>query len=454
MTTDARILYVDDEIHHAEAAADALSVVGYDVHVRHSAEDALESLRERSYDLIITDLMLGEMDGLGLLREARTIHPFVGGLVITGHGTIESAVEAMRQGADDYLLKPVDIKALRVRVQKALEGIALRRRNQELETRMNTKFGFEGIIGSSPKMHSIIERLSQVAPTDVSVLILGESGTGKELIAKSLHTNSRRRDKPYVPLHCAALPSGMLESELFGHVKGAFTGAAIARKGRLEHAQGGTIFLDEVGDIPLDTQVKLLRVVEDRKVTRLGSNDPVDVDIRIIAATNRPLKEMVDSKEFREDLYYRLNVVQVEVPPLRERTVDIPLLVNQFLNEYARVHQKHVKGISREALRILTRYRWPGNVRELKNAVESMVVTATEEQLTERDLPPHMLELEPSTEGGPVVGTTIREMERELIARTLESVNGNRKEAAALLGIGERTLYRKIAEYELRASSS
>ncbi len=452
MSATTSILYVDDDVRHAEAVADSLRAVSYQVDVAHSGPKALEALRSRPYDLLVTDLVLGEMDGLHLMREARAIHPLIGILVVTGHASVESAVEAMRRGAEDYLQKPVDVKALRVKVEKALDGIALRQRTEELERRIETRFGFEGIIGSSPRMHGIIERLKQIAPTDVSVLILGESGTGKELIAKALHTNSRRRDKPFVPLNCATLSGGTLESELFGHMKGAFTGATYTRKGRIEHANGGSLFLDEVGDIPLDTQVKLLRVVEERKVTRIGSNDPIDVDVRIICATHRDLKSMVEQKEFREDLYYRLNVVQVEIPPLRERSADIPLLLNHYLNEYARVHQKPVRGISREALRILTRYPWPGNVRELKNAVENMVVTSNEPLLGERDLPNHIhpTEAPEPVNGAPVAGTTIREMERELIRSTLESVRGNRKEAASLLGIGERTLYRKITEYGLR----
>ena len=448
-----RILYVDDEVQHAEAAADSLRVVDYVVDVAHSGEQALELLRGQPYDLLITDLVLGDMDGLSLMREARTVHPFLGIIMITGHGSIESAVEAMRRGAVDYMEKPVDIKALRIRVRKALDDVALRRRTDELERRIDVKFGFEGIIGSSPNMHAVIERLTQIAPTDVSVLILGESGTGKELIAKALHTNSRRKDKPFVPLNCATLSGGTLESELFGHMKGAFTGATYTRKGRIEHAHGGSLFLDEVGDIPLDTQVKLLRVVEERNVTRIGSNDPLPVDVRIICATHRPLKEMVDQKLFREDLYYRLNVVQVELPALRERTVDIPLLVNHFMNEYARIHQKNVEGISRETLRILTRYPWPGNVRELKNALENMVVTAQGPELMETDLPGHIYEPDGVPHGGlTAVGTTIEELERELIRNTLASVGGHRKQAAVLLGIGERTLYRKIAEYHLHGA--
>ena len=445
----ARILFIDDEPHHAEAVADALRVVNHEVDIATSGAQGLELLRAHPYDLVLTDLMLGDMDGLEILREAQSIHPFIAIIVVTGHGTVESAVEAMHRGAADYLTKPVNIEDLRIRVEKAMEGQALRRRTEELERHIDTRYGFEGILGTSPKMHAIVQRLSQIAPTDVSVLILGESGTGKELVAKSLHNNSQRRQKQFVPLNCAALSEGILESELFGHEKGAFTGASYTRKGRFEHANGGTLFLDEVGDIPVATQVKLLRVLEDYQITRIGSNNPVDIDVRLLSATHRDLRAMIEEGSFREDLFFRLNVVTVEIPPLRERTVDIPILVNYFINEYARIHAKLVEGISREAVRILTRYPWPGNVRELKNAVENMVVIAQGRTLAEEDIPNHIQPAE-GVDGVPAVGTTIQEMEKELIRSTLASVNGNRKQAAALLGIGERTLYRKIAEYGLR----
>ena len=449
------ILTIDDESHHAHLVADSLEAIGYPVDIATSGKEGIERLRERPYDLLITDLKLGDLDGLDLIRQARTIHPLLAVIVVTGHGTVESAVEAMQQGASDYLQKPVEVAALRIKVEKALEGQALRRRAEDLERQIDTKFGFEGIIGSSTRMHSIIQRLSQVAGTDVSVLITGESGTGKEFAAKAIHNNSRRRGKVFVPLNCAALSGGTLESELFGHEKGAFTGATYTRKGRFEHATGGTLFLDEVGDIPLETQVKLLRVVEDGKVTRIGSNQEIPVDVRLISATHRNLRERIEAGDFREDLFYRLNVVTIELPPLRERTADIPLIVNHFLNEYARIHDKPISGISHDALRVLTRYPWPGNVRELKNAIENMVVISGNQVLETQDLPAQIRPSEPVPVGqGLRVGMTIRELERELIGATLEAVGGNRKEAAKMLGIGERTLYRKITEYELRETKA
>lgn len=447
----ARILVVDDQAAHAELLAEALVSVGQECVVATSAEEAKERLREEGVDIVITDLVLGDRDGLDLIREAQSIDPFIAVVVVTGYGTVETAVEAMQLGAVDYLRKPVDLTGLRIRVERALEGAALRRRADELERTIDDRFGFEGIIGSSHAMHAIVQKLKQVAPTNASVLILGESGTGKELIAKAIHANSRRKGNVFVPLNCAALGEGVLESELFGHERGAFTGASSLRKGRFEHANEGTLFLDEVGDIPSSVQVKLLRVLEEGEVVRMGSNDPVPTDVRLICATHRDLRERIEDEKFREDLFYRINVVTIEIPPLRERTVDIPLLVEHFLEEYSRIHDKPVEGISREALRVLTTYSWPGNVRELKNAIENMVVTSEDKVLDVVDLPGHIHPQQPLSVGSSLpMGTTIQEMERELIRTTLEHVEGNRRKAAASLGIGERTLYRKIDEYDLR----
>ncbi|HIC22098.1 MAG TPA: sigma-54-dependent Fis family transcriptional regulator [Planctomycetes bacterium] len=447
----ARILVVDDQAAHAELLAEALVSVGHECIVATSVDGAKERLREEGVDIVITDLVLGDRDGLDLIREAQSIDPFIAVVVVTGYGTVETAVEAMQLGAVDYLRKPVDLTGLRIRVERALEGAALRRRADQLERTIDDRFGFEGIIGSSHVMHAIVQKLKQVAPTDASILILGESGTGKELIAKAIHANSRRKGNVFVPLNCAALGEGVLESELFGHERGAFTGASSLRKGRFEHANDGTLFLDEVGDITTTVQVKLLRVLEEGEVVRMGSNDPVPINVRLICATHRDLRKRIEEEQFREDLFYRINVVTIEIPPLRDRTVDIPLLVNHFLEDYSRIHDKIFEGISREALRVLTAYSWPGNVRELKNAIENMVVTSREQVLDVDDLPGHIRPHQPfdSSRSLPV-GTTIQEMERELIRATLEFVDGNRRKAAESLGIGERTLYRKIGEYDLR----
>ncbi|NCG55608.1 MAG: response regulator [Proteobacteria bacterium] len=447
----ARIIVVDDQAAHAEILSDALESVGHQCQVATTIDEARDLLRKDGADIVVTDLVLGDRDGLDLIREAQAIDPFIAVVVVTGHGTVETAVEAMQLGAVDYLRKPVDLAGLRIRVNRALEGAALKKRAEELERTIDDRFGFEGIIGSSHAMHAIVQKLKQVATTDASILILGESGTGKELIAKAIHANSRRKGNVFVPLNCAALGEGVLESELFGHERGAFTGASSLRKGRFEHADGGTLFLDEVGDIPTTVQVKLLRVLEEREVVRMGSNDAVPTDVRLICATHRDLRQRIEEEKFREDLFYRINVVTIEIPPLRDRSVDIPLLVHHFLDEYSRVHDKSIEGISREALRVLIAYSWPGNVRELKNAIENMVVTCLGTVLELEDLPGHIRPQSSSIGVGSFpVGTTIQELERELIRNTLEMVEGNRRKAAEALGIGERTLYRKIDEYGLR----
>ncbi|NCG13002.1 MAG: response regulator [Planctomycetia bacterium] len=447
----ARIIVVDDQAAHAEILSDALESVGHQCQVATTIDEARDLLRKDGADIVVTDLVLGDRDGLDLIREAQAIDPFIAVVVVTGHGTVETAVEAMQLGAVDYLRKPVDLAGLRIRVNRALEGAALKKRAEELERTIDDRFGFEGIIGSSHAMHAIVQKLKQVATTDASILILGESGTGKELIAKAIHANSRRKGNVFVPLNCAALGEGVLESELFGHERGAFTGASSLRKGRFEHADGGTLFLDEVGDIPTTVQVNLLRVLEEREVVRMGSNDAGPTDVRLICATHRDLRQRIEEEKFREDLFYRINVVTIEIPPLRDRSVDIPLLVHHFLDEYSRVHDKSIEGISREALRVLIAYSWPGNVRELKNAIENMVVTCLGTVLELEDLPGHIRPQSSSIGVGSFpVGTTIQELERELIRNTLEMVEGNRRKAAEALGIGERTLYRKIDEYGLR----
>jgi two-component system response regulator HydG len=364
----------------------------------------------------------------------------------------------MQQGAFTYLQKPLDLGHLRAAVEKASEGIRLKRQNLELNRRLDEKFGFEGVIGSSPQMLALIDRMKRIAPTDATVLIQGETGTGKELVAQAIHQNSPRKPKPFVALNCAALSENILESELFGHVKGAFTDASSDRIGKFEYAHGGTLFLDEVGDMPMATQIKLLRVLESGEITRVGSNTPVRVNVRILSATNRNLEEAIASGAFRSDLYHRLKVVTVGIPPLRDRSGDIPLLIEHFVKQFAKRHGKQIKGVSLAARVKLGSYPWPGNVRQLRNVVESMVVVDCDETLDVDDLP---LELEPdvaATATGPVdtatglqalVGKPLDEVERIFITETLKLTGGNREQAAALLGIGERTLYRKIKEYQL-----
>ncbi len=447
------ILIVDDDRRHAETTAEALSAVGYKCDIATSGGSGLEHLKRKQYDLILTDLVMADISGIEILRQAQELNPFVAVMVLTGHGTIETAVEAMKQGAVDYIVKPLNIHALRIQVHKALEVQELRRINLSQKRQLGENFGFDGIIGKSEKIRRVMEICSQIARTDVAVLITGETGTGKELIAKAIHENSLRKDRHFVPMNCAALSSQLIEDELFGHEKGSFTGANFQRKGRFEHAHRGTLFLDEVGDIPPDVQVKLLRALENREIVRIGSNDPVKVDVRIISATHRNLEDLVKQNHFREDLYYRLKVVTIDLPPLRERREDIPLLIHHFIQKFSEAHRKPIEGITQEAVNYLAAHPWKGNVRELKHQIENMVVVAQGPTLGVDNLPENIFrrpEGKPGASGlNGLAGVTIREVERELIKNTLSQVSGNREAAAKTLGIGERTLYRKIKRYGL-----
>lgn len=451
---------MDDDEGHAQAVAESLERVNCDCKVASSGELGLQIISSESWDVIVTDLQMGDVDGIEILRHAKEELPDAEVIVLTGHGSITSAVTAMQHGAYTYLTKPLDIGELRAAVEKASARLRLIRRNAELRQSLEERFGFEGVIGNSPQMHRIIDILKNVAPTDTTVLIHGENGTGKELVAKALHHNSPRKNKPFVPLNISALPDSTLESELFGHEQGAFTGASGRRVGKFEYANGGTLFLDEVGEMPMDTQVKLLRVLEDRKITRLGANDEMEINVRLVAATNANLRKMVDDGSFREDLYYRLNVVSLELPPLRDRPADIPLLMEHFLKEMVKKTGREVSGFSRTTRRAYLSYQWPGNIRQLRNSIESMVVMDTDGLLDVDDLPAEIAPLAASpdvmaeTEGmsgaDSLIGRPMDEVEKYYIQRALELTDGNREETSRLLGIGERTLYRKIKEYDLR----
>ncbi|MDA0835478.1 MAG: sigma-54 dependent transcriptional regulator [Planctomycetota bacterium] len=453
------VLVVDDDEAHAEAVAESLGRVGYDCTIATTGKRGASLIESENFDVIVTDLMMDEVDGLEILRKAKEELPNAEVILLTGHATYKSALDAGQGGAYTYLIKPLDINELRHAVDKASTRVRLIRRNAELNRRLDEKFGFEGVIGNSPAMQKILARLKQIAPTDTTVLIQGDSGTGKELVARALHQNSERKTKPFVPLNISALPSSILESELFGHEQGAFTGAMGKRVGKFEHANGGTLFLDEVGEMPMETQIKLLRVLEERKITRLGMNDEIDINVRLVAATNADLKEMVKSGKFREDLYYRLSVVNILLPPLRERRGDIPLLMEHFLREHSKRLGKDVTGITKPARHALMIYNWPGNIRELKNMVEGMMVLDMDGVLDVDDLPEEIAPpetnasdtrfVEESTSSDFLVGKTLHDVERYYIQKALELTSGNRAEAATLLGIGERTLYRKIKEYDL-----
>ncbi|HET6324851.1 MAG TPA: sigma-54 dependent transcriptional regulator [Planctomycetaceae bacterium] len=456
-----RVLIVDDDEAHAQAVAQSLQRIGCDCTVANSGARGIALIEsENDFDVVVTDMKMDEIDGLAILRKSKEELPDAEVIVVTGHGSINSAVTAGQQGAYAYLSKPLDINELRAAVQKASTRVRLIRRNAELNRRLDEKFGFEGVIGSSPQMHKVIETLKFVAPTDSTVLIQGESGTGKELVARALHQNSPRKNKPFVPLNISALPSSILESELFGHEQGAFTGAIGRRIGKFEFANGGTLFLDEVGEMPMETQIKLLRVLEDRKVTRVGTNDEHEVNVRLVAATNADLKAMVEKKTFRGDLYYRLTVVSIHLPPLRDRRSDIPLLMEHFRRDIcARMH-KEVLGFTKAARQALISYDWPGNIRQLRNTVERMIVLDSDSELDVDDLPEDIAVLAHREGEAPgvaaipgsdsLIGRPLVDVERYYIHRALELTEGKREEAAQLLGIGERTLYRKIKEYGLK----
>jgi len=451
MDPQIRVLVVDDDEPHAQAVAESLQRAEFDCTVAVGGEEAIRLMEEQPFDIVITDLVMEPIDGIEVLRRAKQELPDAEVVILTGHSTVKTAVTAMQAGATTYLTKPLDIGELRAAVDKASMSQRLARENLSLQRQLSERFGFEGLIGNNPLMKAILDKLRQVAPTSASVLIIGESGTGKELVAKALHTNSPRKNKPFVPLNCAALSDNILESELFGHVKGAFTGADRERKGLIEHANGGTLFLDEVGDIPLSTQVKLLRFLESGEILRVGSNEPIRVNIRLVSATNRDPAEAVKNGSFRQDLYHRIKVITIRMPPLRERREDIPLLTDFFLREFAERYETPVPLVSSEVRKLLMNYSWPGNVRQLKNVVESMVVidsdgTLTMEDLTDEDLQAAAGTVE-SAGGAQLVGRSMDEIEAHYIAETLKMTQGNRVEAAKILGIGERTLYRKLKEY-------
>ncbi|MEO2046476.1 MAG: sigma-54 dependent transcriptional regulator [Pirellulales bacterium] len=450
-----KALIIDDEAAHGETVADSLRRVGYDCVVATSGSEGAAMLQRDAFEIVVTDLRMNDVDGLEILAKAKEVLPDAEVILVTGHGTIQSAVEAMQLGAFNYLLKPLDLKQLRAVVDSAARNQHLRRANAELNKRLDEKFGFEGVIGNSPMMHELVDRMRRIAPTDATVLIQGDTGTGKELVAQAIHQNSPRKKRAFVGLNCAALSENILESELFGHIKGAFTDASSDRIGKFEYADGGTLFLDEVGDMPLPTQIKLLRVLESGEITRVGSNEPLRVNVRILSATNRALEIAIEAGTFREDLYHRLKVITLQLPTLAERNQDIPLLIEHFVKMHAARHHKQITSMTATARRRLLSHQWSGNVRQLKNTIESMVVVDYDEVLDLDDLPDELLpedhaQVVTSAQGlSELVGKPIAEIEGMFIAETLKFTNGNREEAAGMLGIGERTLYRKIKEYGL-----
>ncbi len=451
------ILVIDDKESELETMSDALSNQGYRIVSTSSGEEALEIMKKQPFDVVLTDLKMPDVEGMEILKAARAMDSQPQVIMITGYGSIDKAVEAMRSGAEDFIPKPIGLAELREKVRKALESqylrqqnVALQRENVALQKQIDEKYGFSNIIGNSEQMHRIFDQLRLVAPTRANILICGETGTGKDLIANAIHNNSPRKGKPFIPINCAAISGELLASELFGHEKGAFTGAVRQRQGAFELANGGTLLLDEVGEMSPEIQAKFLRVIEDQKFRRLGGEVPIKVDVRIISATNKDLTKEVESGRFREDLYYRLKVVTINVPPLRERKSDIPLLVNAFLKESNRENSKNVSYIEPEAMERLTNYDWPGNARELKNIIESIVVMSTSDRIESTDLPVNIRGIE-SSQPSTITqsGMSMEEIEKEAIRKALEDTDGNRTRAAEILKIGLRTLHRKIQKYGL-----
>lgn len=450
------LLIVDDEKNAREGLARALQK-NYEVLLADNGQRALEVLSEKPVDVLLSDVRMPAMDGLTLLQRAlaRTPQPLC--IMLTAYGSIELAVEAMRRGAYDFMTKPINLDRLEMVLQRALRTRDIEVENRQLHEQLDVRYGLESLIGNSPAMHEVYETVRQVAPARTTVLVEGESGTGKELVAHAIHRLSPRARGPYVAVHCAALSPTLLESELFGHEKGAFTGATERRRGRFELADGGTLFLDEIGEIEPATQVKILRVLEERKFERVGGQETVEADVRLITATNRDLKKMVEEGKFREDLYYRLFVVAIKLPPLRDREGDLPLLIQHFVTEFAKENGKKLDGITPDAVAALSAYRWPGNVRELRNVIERMVVLSRGDRLTVRDIPASIRTELPADMAGSVPkggALSLEDSERNLVVRALRNHDGNVTKAAADLGISRRTLHRKLNEYGLRGAKA
>jgi two-component system NtrC family response regulator/two-component system response regulator HydG len=447
-----RILVVDDEETARKSLGQILSDDGYEVSLAADGEEALRLVAQESPDVVLTDLRMPGMDGHELLNRVRQGYPDVSVVIMTAHGTIRSAVQALQEGAEDYLTKPIDVEEMEYLLGRIRKRKSLLAETRMLRERLDDKYRFENIIGRSPEMLDVFRLIEQVAPTQASILIGGDSGTGKEMIAQAIHQRSPRREAPFVKVSCAALPETLLESELFGHERGSFTGAVARRAGRFELAAGGTIFLDEVGDIPPGMQVKLLRFLQERQFERVGGNQTLTVDVRVIAATHRNLTNLIREGKFREDLYYRLNVIEIVIPPLKTRNQDIPLLVDFFLHKFAQANAKEITGLTEEALAALMSYAWPGNVRELEHAIERAVILARE-PVIDLSLFPTLPRLEPVTRkaaGLVIPGASLADIERDAIQRTLEAVGGSTARAADILQISPRTIQYKMKQYRSR----
>jgi len=436
-----KILVVDDEEIIRESLRDWLDAVGYKVDIAESADKALRIINQKKIKIMIADLIMPGMNGIELMKKAREIVPTISTVIITAHGTIQTAITAIREGAYDYVEKPFCPEKVELLIKNLVEHQDLVEENISLRRKIEDRFRFEGIIAKSPKMLKIIELIKTVAPANATILIIGNTGTGKEVIARAIHHQSPRRNRPFIATSCAALPESLLESELFGHEKGSFTGAIERKKGKFEAGDKGTLFLDEIGEINANTQIHLLRALEEKKITRIGGNEEINVDVRIIAATNRNLKASINQGKFREDLYYRLNVVTIDLPPLKDRMEDILPLAEHFLKKYAEENHKKIKSFSDDVVKFMLNYSWPGNVRELENMIERGVILTKNTAITLDELPQDIIH--PT----PVEGKTVEAVTRNHIINVLEETKGNITKAADILGIRRMTLYNKLKKY-------
>lgn len=445
-----RILLVDDDKNTANGLRRILLQDGYDASCAFTGNEALNLIETGHFNIIITDMKLPDISGLSIIEKAKKKDNDITVVMITAFSSVQNAIDAMKNGADDYLTKPVNIDELELILKRIWERQLLVLQNKELRQQLNDKYDFSGIIGNTPEMQDIFKTITEIAPTEASVLIYGETGTGKELIANAIHYNSDRKDKPFIALHCASLSEGVLESELFGHEKGAFTGAISQRRGRFELSNGGSLFLDEIGEMNSHVQVKLLRVLETGRFERVGGERTLESDVRIIAATNKDMDKEIEEGRFREDLYYRLNVINLRLPPLRERKEDIGLLIDSFLRKYSAKNKKDIKGFTSQSVKMLNNYNWPGNVRELENTIERAVVMAKKEFIEPNNLPSniniHSRKTRMETFHIPS-GATMKEIEKKIILETLQTTNGSKSKAAKILGISTRKIEYKIKEW-------
>ena len=447
-----KILVVDDEEIIRESLSYILRKEGYPVEEAANGKIAYEKLKEDSFDLVITDLEMPEMKGTALLKEIQNLHLRTSTIIITAFGSLETAISALRNGASDYILKPIEFDELLFKVKKLFEVQELLLENRFMKKELQREYDYHNIIGKSPAIKKIYEMITAVADADSTVLITGKSGSGKELVARALHFNSRRSSKPFIAVNCGAISENLIESELFGHKKGAFTGAISDKEGFMKASEGGTLFLDEIGDMPLQLQVKLLRAIQEREFTPVGTTSPIKINIRFLASTNQDLKELVSQGKFREDLYFRLNVVDIHLPSLKEREEDIPLLADHFVNKYRKHMNKPVKGISNEALRALVSHEWKGEVRELENVIERSMIFCKEDFITVKDLPEVFRETGSQSDFS-ISGSldeSVKKFEREIITRALDANEFNKEKAAEALQVGLSTLYRKMKELNIQ----